>query len=259
MVVRGVTEGLSRALFAGLSVMALTGASQAMAADVQLNYNMALPSSPGLISQHHVESLLELRHKNMVIQERDFSCGAASLATILRYYLGLDITEVDTINGLVEIAKQRGTLERIIERRGFSLLDLKSFAESLGFQSAGYRLEFSDLVGLKMPALVPIIPEGYKHFVVFRGADDHFVYLADPSFGNLIESIDLFKHDWYGYTNVALVIFLPDSEKDKKPPLALSDLDKIHVVSEGISDFIYRPDSGVMMPPYEPLRYNPSF
>lgn len=234
--------------------MALTGMSQAKAAEVQINYNMALPGSLTFISQHKVESLLELRHKNMVIQHRDFSCGAASLATILRYYLQLDINEMDTINGLIEIAKQRGTLKRIIERRGFSLLDLKTFAESLGYKSAGYRLEFSDLVDLKMPALVPIIPEGYKHFVVFRGADDHFVYLADPSFGNLIESIDQFKHDWYGYTNVALVVFREDDgkKKAKEPPLVLSDLDKIHVVGEGISDFIYRPL-------FVPLRYNPSF
>lgn len=217
--------------------------------------HMALPSSQVLIRHAEVKSLMELRSEHVVLQRRDFSCGAASEATILRYYLDLNIHEIDAINGLLAVAKAEGTLEKIIERRGFSLLDLKRYAEALGFKSAGYRLEFQDLVDLGIPAIVPIIPSGYKHFVVFRGADDHFVYLADPSFGNLVESIAQFKADWYGYTNVALVIFRPENEKDKDkgpPPLTLSQLDKINVISEGLDSFLYQPT-------FEPSRYSTDF
>ena len=243
-----------RALMVNLVAVLTMGASQAIAAPVELNLNMGLPQSPALIQHKEVKSLLDLRGEHVVIQHRDFSCGASSLATILRYYLDQQVHELDVINGLLEVAKEHGTLEKIIERRGFSLLDLKAYAEALGFKSAGYRLDYKDLVELDMPAIVPIIPNGYKHFVVFRGADKNFVYLADPSFGNLIESVAQFKHEWYGYTNVALVVFQPESEKNDKeqPPLSLSELDKINVVTDGLDSFL-------QYQIYEPLRYSPYF
>ncbi len=224
------------------------------AAPVDLNMHMALPNSPTAIEHIEVKSLMDLRGEHVVIQHRDFSCGASSLATILRYYLGEEVHELDVINGLLEVAKEHGTLAKIIERRGFSLLDLKTYAEALGYKSAGYRLDYSDLVELGIPAIVPIIPNGYKHFVVFRGADKHFVYLADPSFGNLAESVAQFKHEWYGYTNVALVVFRPESDKNDKepPPLSLSELDKINVISDGFDSFLQ-----YQIP--APLRYSPFF
>ena len=106
-------------------------------------------------------------------------------------------------------------------------MDLKRYAESKGFKTSAFRLEFSDLVELGEPALVPIIPNGYKHFVVFRGADKHFVYLADPSFGNLTQSIAAFKRDWYGFTNIALVVHRkPSQDKNYIPPLIPSEHEK---------------------------------
>lgn len=242
------------AMVVSLGVVLTMGTARGIAAPVELNMNMALPQSPALIQHKEVKSLLDLRGEHVVIQHRDFSCGASSLATILRYYLDQQVHELDVINGLLEVAKEHGTLAKIIERRGFSLLDLKAYAEALGFKSAGYRLDYKDLVELGMPAIVPIIPNGYKHFVVFRGADENFVYLADPSFGNLIESVAQFKHEWYGYTNVALVVFQPESEKNNKeqPPLSLSALDKINVVTDGLDSFLQYQIS-------EPPRYSPYF
>jgi uncharacterized protein len=184
-----------------------------------------------------VQSHQEILHKNVVIQERDFSCGTASLATIMNYYLEKSVSETDIIRTLLELNKKRGTLEEVIKRRGFSLLDLKLYAESQGFKASGYRLDFEDLAKLGVPALVPIIPEGFKHFVVFRGADKERVYLADPSFGNLIESIDQFKKEWYGFTNVALVLLRPGTEEKRTNPMALTELDKVFAGQEGADSF----------------------
>lgn len=241
------------ALAIGVTLSSL-GATTGLAAPVDIDMHMALPDSPAIMRHVEVKSLLDLRGEHVVIQHRDFSCGASSLATILRYYLGEEVHELDVINGLLEVAKEHGTLKKIIERRGFSLLDLKGYAEALGYKSAGYRLDYKDLVDLDMPAIVPIIPNGYKHFVVFRGADKNFVYLADPSFGNLVESVAQFKYEWYGYTNVALVVFRPESEKNDKeqPPLPLSELDKINVVTDGLDSFLQYQIS-------EPPRYSPTF
>ncbi|BDE25208.1 hypothetical protein OCUAc20_37080 [Acinetobacter baumannii] len=43
---------------------------------------------------------------------------------------------------------QYGEYQRIIERRSFSLLDMKRFVTAIGLESGGYRGEFSDLVKL---------------------------------------------------------------------------------------------------------------
>lgn len=181
--------------------------------------NIGTPEFPVYVTRD-IDSLVDQRHAHVQLQERDYSCGAASMTSIFNFYLNDPITEIEVIQGLLDLAKKKGTLEKIIKRRGFTLLDLKRFAESKGFKTSAFKLEYDDLVELGEPALVPIIPNGYKHFVVFRGADDHFVYLADPSYGNLTQPIEDFKRDWYGFINIALVVHRkPDQDKSYVPPL----------------------------------------
>jgi predicted double-glycine peptidase len=197
------------------------------------------PMGEGVTVEHEVEDSYQLRQKNVVIQQRDYSCGTASLATLLNYYLDTPVKEVDIIKTLLELNKKRGTLEQVIQRKGFSMLDLKLYAENKGFKAVGFRLDFDELANLGFPALVPIIPDGFKHFVVFKGSDEKRVFLADPSFGNLIESIDQFKADWYGFTNVAMVVLRPGEEKmlGKKHTI-LSDLDKVYAGQDDINDIL---------------------
>jgi predicted double-glycine peptidase len=196
------------------------------AATVEIN--LGTPEMPVYVTRE-VDSLMDRRHAHVQLQERDYSCGAASMTSIFNYYLEYPIREIDVIQGLLDIAKKKGTLEKIIKRRGFTLLDLKRFAESKGFTTSAFKLEFDDLVGLGEPAIVPIIPNGYKHFVAFRGADKHYVYLADPSFGNLTQPIEDFKRDWYGFTNIALVVHRkPDQDKNFVPPLIPSEHEKFN-------------------------------
>ena len=209
--------GWFRSLFTASFLLILWQPGESCAGTVEVN--IGTPEFPVYVDQQ-VDSLIDLRHAHVQLQERDFSCGAASMTTIFNYYLEYPVKEIDVIQGLLEIAKKKGTLENIIRRRGFTLLDLKRFAESKGFKTSAFKLEFEDLVQLGEPALVPIIPSGYKHFVVFRGADKHFVYLADPSFGNLTQTIEDFKRDWYGFTNIALVVHRkPSQDKNFIPPL----------------------------------------
>lgn len=186
-----------------------------------------------------VESMMGLRHAHVQLQERDYSCGAASMTSVFKYYLEEPVTEVEVIQSLLDIAKEKGTLEKIIQRRGFTLLDLKRYAESKGFKTSAFKLEYDDLVKLGEPALVPIIPYGYKHFVVFRGADDKYVYLADPSYGNLTQPVDEFKRDWYGFTNVALVVHRKESaDKNHVPPLVVSKSERFNPESS-IDSFLH--------------------
>jgi predicted double-glycine peptidase len=198
-----------------------------MAASVE--FTMGVLDGGGLIvDQTEVKSVMDLRRQNVVLQQRDYSCGSASLATVFNYYLNSPVNETEIIRTLLEINKKKGTLEEVIRRRGFSMLDLKLFTEARGFKATGYRLDFDDLANLGVQAIVPIIPEGFKHFVVFRGADATRVYLSDPSFGNLIESVDQFKKDWYGFTNVALAFYPTGSESQIGKPLVPSELERVY-------------------------------
>ena len=202
----------------------------------QIEVNLGFLDMGGPIIKQEIQSTQELKRKNVVIQERDYSCGTASLSTLLKYYLGKSVEETEIIKTLLRINEKRGTLEEVIKRRGFSLLDLKLFAEDQGFKATGFRLDFEDLVNLHKPALVPIIPEGFKHFVVFRGSDGERVFLADPSFGNLLESVEQFKKDWYGFTNVALIVVPKDDQKIEQHALTITELDKIYAGQQSADD-----------------------
>jgi predicted double-glycine peptidase len=110
--------------------------------------------------------------------------------------------------------------EKIVERRGFSLLDMKRYLASIGVDSAGFKAEMSDLAGLDAPAIVPIDYAGFKHFVVLRGVRDGLVFLADPSAGNIVFPLSEFAELWDRNT-----LFVAYPPKDKVPVarLALSD------------------------------------
>ena len=54
-------------------------------------------------SHRHVKSWLELRTQNVVMQQLDYSCGAAALATLIRYHWGDQATEMQFIRELVQM------------------------------------------------------------------------------------------------------------------------------------------------------------
>ena len=163
-----------------------------------------------------IEPYSEFKYKHVVRQAYDFSCGSAALVTILNYDLGLKLTEQQAMEGMLE----RGEKEKIIERRGFSLLDMKRYVASIGAESAGFRAEVKDLTTLDHPAIVPITYAGAKHFVVLRGIRDGLVYVADPSAGNIVFSVKEFSTLWDRNT---LFMVYPPKDRPAIGQLALSD------------------------------------
>ena len=171
----------------------------------------------GTVTQSvEVEPFSKLKFRNIVRQAFDYSCGSAALVTLLNYYLGLDINEQQAMEGMLE----RGEKEKIVERRGFSLLDMKRYVASIGVESAGFRAEVKDLLTLEHPAIVPIDYAGFKHFVVLRGIRDGLVYLADPSAGNIVLNVDEFATLWDRNT---LFILYPPKNRPPLEKLALTD------------------------------------
>ena len=146
-----------------------------------------------------VLSLLEMRHHEVIIQSWDLSCGAAALATLLRYEWGDPVSEKQVAQGLMGRKEYVEHPNLVRNREGFSLLDLKHYVEKHGFKGEGFgQLDFDDLIE-KAPVMVPVDALGYNHFVIFRGVKGNRVLLADPAWGNRTMTINKFKRMWLDY------------------------------------------------------------
>ncbi len=102
----------------------------------------------------------------------DYSCGAAALATLLREFYGVN-------------ANEAGVLQRMQKSEAASFADLAAASDTYGFRAVGIRMPLTDLLRLKIPAIVHLVHRGEGHFSVIRGIRaDGLVALADPSWGN---------------------------------------------------------------------------
>jgi uncharacterized protein len=142
-----------------------------------------------------VRSLQELRFTNLVPQSWDVSCGAAALSTLLTYHLDRPVTEYAVAMWIL-----RGVDPgRVRSRGGFSLFDLKRFAQALGYRADGYgNMKLDELIALSVPAIVPVRIHGLDHFVVMRGVIGGHVLIGDPAFGNLTMPAARFERLWKG-------------------------------------------------------------
>jgi len=159
-----------------------------------------------------VRSMKEIRQQNVVTQSLDFSCGAAGLSTLLNFYLNDKITETQIISELLQMVP----LAKVKERRGFSLFDLKSYAQAKGYKVTGLKMDFDYLRTIGKPVLVPIKFKNYRHFVVVKAVIGDRVFVADPAVGNMTIKDTKFKTMWT--SGVAFLVEHPDGEiKDGYP------------------------------------------
>ena len=139
-----------------------------------------------------IRSLKSLREEGVIMQKWENSCAAAAIATVLTFAFGHPVSERFAASSMLE----KTNPDKIRNQGGFSLLDLKTFVEGRGFEGAAYKnLSVEDLALFKAP-IVPIRISGYNHYVVINSIRNNRVYLADPSFGNLVQSVDNFEKSW---------------------------------------------------------------
>lgn len=176
---------------------------------------------PGHIASRYVWSWQALKERNVVMQKRDYSCGAAALATLLKYHLGDPVTE-DQVLGVLDHLL---TLEEVRDRieNGLAMSDLRKAAVKMDYQSVVAKMTLEQLFKAKTPLVVGITEKEYKHFVVYRGTDYRYVYLADPIRGNHRMLINEFAQQWQ--KNLALAVAKPDEEVRTTSPLMLSGRD----------------------------------
>ncbi|MCA9230734.1 MAG: hypothetical protein KDA57_08780 [Planctomycetales bacterium] len=165
----------------------------------------------------YVCSWKALKERNVVMQKRDYSCGAAALATLIHYYYGDPVTE----DMILRVLDKLLTIEEVKDRieNGLAMSDLRRAAVHAGYQSVAVRLTLEKLFESKVPLVLGITEGEYKHFVVYRGTDFRYVYLADPIRGNTRLLINDFAEQWQ--KNLALAVAKPGVDVKTTSPLSL--------------------------------------
>jgi predicted double-glycine peptidase len=158
---------------------------------------------PEHIFQQHVLSWQELRQQHVVMQKHDYSCGAATLSTVLRYYWGDCVTEEAVLKMLMKSMTPEEKKDRI--KNGLAISDLRRAAVKMNYLSTVGTLTFQKLTESKIPLIVPIKIEGHDHFVVYRGTINGRVYLADPIRGNVRPTISEFCCQWQKHAALVVV------------------------------------------------------
>ncbi|MGX3098803.1 C39 family peptidase [Helicobacter sp. 23-1046] len=152
-----------------------------------------------------VASWAQMRDSNLTKQEYDYSCGAASLSSIFAHYYGLDNASEKEILDWVLLSKgidinQKEAIQfdgEMKQKAHLSFYDMSEYANSRNFKALGLALDIESLSKLQTPVIVYIVVREVEHFSVLKGMDSQFVYLADPSFGNIKMSRAKFKEAFY--------------------------------------------------------------
>lgn len=140
-----------------------------------------------LTEQPAVKSWKAMRDAGIVKQHYDFSCGAASIATLLNRQYGLTYSEKEILELLSKEAQETWKA---------SFADMQKIMPSLGFRAEGYAVSFEQLQQLRAPVIVYLRYRNNDHFSVLYGIDGETVLLADPSLGHVSLSRTQFLDAW---------------------------------------------------------------
>ena len=140
-----------------------------------------------------ITSIRQSRLVGTLLQQYDFSCGSAAVATLLTHHYGLAVSERTVFDAMFRQGDQQK-----IQREGFSLLDMKRFLQSQGFEADGFEQPLDKLLEARVPAIVLINENGYHHFVVVKGLRGDRVLIGDPANGTRAVSRAVFEASWQG-------------------------------------------------------------
>lgn len=125
----------------------------------------------------------KIRHFPWLHQHDEMDCGAACLTMISKYY-GLKLS----MGQVREMAN--------VSVSGASMGAVCRAAENLGYRARPYKLSYSGLKQLNLPAIVHW--EGFHWVVLFR-KNEKYVWLADPAIGIRKLTHEEFKKSWTRY------------------------------------------------------------
>lgn len=138
-----------------------------------------------------VTSFAERRFKTVYKQQYDFSCGSATLASLLTFHYNDVVDEQSVFVDMYETGDQQK-----IQKQGFSLLDMKLYLERRGYQANGFKINLDGLIKASVPAITIINKNGYLHFVIIKGVGAEEVLVGDPAVGVKVFPRAEFEEMW---------------------------------------------------------------
>lgn len=138
-----------------------------------------------------VTSIRQARMAGTLLQQYDFSCGSAALATLLTHHYGYPVSESMVFEYMYRYGDQPK-----IRREGFSLLDMKRYLQAQGFEADGFEQPLAKLAEARVPAIVLINENGYQHFVVVKGLRGDRILIGDPANGTRAMPLKVFEANW---------------------------------------------------------------
>ncbi len=215
----------------GWPLWAATGLALLVTNRATAQYQQTVQSRPTTVSsqrapvrdpdhfvQKYIWSYKEIKERQIVMQKFDYSCGAATLATVVRYYWGDNVDEALFLGLLPRLNLTKEQMKDRIEN-GLTLTDLRDISNLAHYDATMGKVQFKELAQAKVPVIVGITVRKHDHFAVFRGTDGVFAYLADPIRGNIRTPVPDFLQQWQ--RNAILVVAKPNTPVKKFNPMGL--------------------------------------
>lgn len=166
-------------------------------------------SHDAIVGQQHADTPFPT-----VRAQNDFSAASAALTSIL-LSRGAAVDEASVMDNLLRF----GEVDKIVARRGFSLLDMKRYLQAIGLKAAGFNsVTLDDLPELladkSQQAVATVTLFGFKQFVVLTGIDTQYVYVASPHFGNLAIARQEWQASW---EQIVFVVTFPEGWRYAAP------------------------------------------
>ena len=159
----------------------------------------------GVQGEKPIRTLKDIRNDGVTRQRWDMSCGAAALSTLLTY----DFKDNTPESAIVIWILHRTNPAVVRARGGFSLLELKHFAQARGYQAEAFSdMSMEELAAEKSSVIAPIRLKGFDHFVVVKSISGDRVFIADPGFGNVTMKTNRFKQLWKN--GIVFIVHPPD-------------------------------------------------
>lgn len=154
--------------------------------------------------ESNISSWKKLRDLQTVKQNLDYSCGAASVATIFTYFYNRPTLESEV-------------LEKIDSDTAATFRNLSEVIEDFGYASKAIITDLNTIKKLKIPAIAHIKYNGEEHFTVIRSVANNYIYLSDSSLGNKVLSEKQFLSVWdYDNTNTGKILLILPKLKEQE-------------------------------------------
>lgn len=134
-------------------------------------------------NQVRVESLSEIKFRNIIKQELDYTCGIASLRNIFLNYYNITSSEGE----LISIAGIKPE---------YSLYDLSLISKQYEINTTGVKLTVDDLDKVKSPTMLYIKRNNSGHFVILKSKTKNMIKIIDPAWGYLTYTTKQFSKYW---------------------------------------------------------------